>query len=558
MKSLSLLSQDKKAHRIALYIRVSTEEQAENPEGSIRNQEDRLRDMVKLKNQIEGGNFGEVTGVYRDVLSGKDTNRPQLQRLLGAIARQEVDLILVTELSRLSRNMRDFAEMWELMRAKGCGIYSLRENFDTTTAAGEMVLYTIANIAQFERRQTAERISANFAARAQRGLYNGGPVPLGYKRDPEKVGYLLINEDEAEIVRKAFEVFIKEESLSKAARWLNDNGYRFNRARDGGGKSRLGVFTFSSLPRILRNKTYIGIKSFAQNGKPCEAKAVWPALISEATFHRAQELMEKYYGKPKVDQAKKYPFILSGVIKCGECGDPLVGRSAHGRYNRYAYYDHGWAARKQHLVKDKDAICRCNPRRISAPSAESAIWKAVLDILNKPSIQADLLEKAAKIFESGSENLELMRYKKKNDQLNSQLQSLAERLSQLPANVPAEPIYKQMSRIDVERQENSNTLSKLERDNSHGSEQVVHLQTYRTFLEGVRSMSGKLCSDNPGLTQAIIRKLVHKIQVSPAGFTVHYYVGNDHIRRKIESESVGEKNLVGGSTSLTNGGGGGS
>ena len=93
MKSLSLLPQHKKAYRIALYIRVSTEEQAESPEGSIRNQEDRLRETIKLKNHIESGSFGDVTGVYRDVLSGKDTNRPQLQRLLGTFGDPSADRI---------------------------------------------------------------------------------------------------------------------------------------------------------------------------------------------------------------------------------------------------------------------------------------------------------------------------------------------------------------------------------------------------------------------------------------------------------------------------------
>jgi site-specific DNA recombinase len=181
----------KPAHKIALYIRVSTEEQAENPEGSIRNQEERLRETVKLKNHIDG-NFGEITNVYKDVLSGKDANRPQLQKLLTAIRQKEVSLVMVSELSRLSRNMRDFSEMWELMRSCECGILSLRENFDTTTAAGEMVLYTIANIAQFERRQTAERITANFVSRARRGLYNGGPVPLGYRIDQENKGRLVV------------------------------------------------------------------------------------------------------------------------------------------------------------------------------------------------------------------------------------------------------------------------------------------------------------------------------------------------------------------------------
>ena len=169
--------------KIALYIRVSTEEQAENPEGSIRNQEDRLRQAVEYKNTH--ANFGKICGVYTDAgISAKDMRRPKLQELLRAIRQKEIDLVMVTELSRLSRNSRDFIEMWDMMRAHGCRFTSLREDFDTTNAAGELVLFQLMNLAQFERRQTSERVEANIAARAARGLYNGGPVPVGYKSIP--------------------------------------------------------------------------------------------------------------------------------------------------------------------------------------------------------------------------------------------------------------------------------------------------------------------------------------------------------------------------------------
>lgn len=200
------MNKKKTLQKIGLYIRVSTEEQASNPEGSIKSQEQRLRAHVDLKNMEAP--FGEVAQVFIDrARSGKDTNRPELQRLLKTIVSKDVTMVMVTELSRLSRSIKDFSEMWELMRSHGCEFQSLREQFDTTSAAGEMVIYTIANIAQFERRQTSERISANFLARAERGLYNGGAVPMGYEMDPEKKGYLKIIEKEAKVIKEVFKTF---------------------------------------------------------------------------------------------------------------------------------------------------------------------------------------------------------------------------------------------------------------------------------------------------------------------------------------------------------------
>ena len=110
-------------------------EQAENPEGSIRNQEMRLREYVKLKNLMEP--FGEIVSLHSDPgVSAKDMNRPGFQKMLAAIERHEVDLVLVTELSRFSRSTKDFANLQEFLEDHDCKFMSIRENFDTSGAAG--------------------------------------------------------------------------------------------------------------------------------------------------------------------------------------------------------------------------------------------------------------------------------------------------------------------------------------------------------------------------------------------------------------------------------------
>lgn len=131
-------------YKIALYIRASTEEQSINPEGTIKNQEDRLRGFITQKNSQE--NFGKTVSVFVDrAKSGKDFNRPELRNLIKAIESGEVNLVLVTELSRLSRSVKDFAGLWDLMREHKCSFMSLRESFDTTNAAGEMMIFSIMN-----------------------------------------------------------------------------------------------------------------------------------------------------------------------------------------------------------------------------------------------------------------------------------------------------------------------------------------------------------------------------------------------------------------------------
>lgn len=151
-----------------------------NPDGSIKSQEQRLRAHKDLKNV--DGLFGEVTQVYVNrAKSGKVTKRSEPQRLLIAIAAKEVTFVMVSEISRSSRSFKYLCQIWELMQGHGCQFQSLREQFDKSTAAGEMVLFTVANIAQFERRQIPVRVKVNLLARAKRGLSNGGSIPLGYR-----------------------------------------------------------------------------------------------------------------------------------------------------------------------------------------------------------------------------------------------------------------------------------------------------------------------------------------------------------------------------------------
>ncbi|MEW6058274.1 MAG: recombinase family protein [Bdellovibrionota bacterium] len=161
---------------------------------------------------------------------------------------------------------------------------------------------------------TDKRVSVNIQARASRGLYNGGPVPLGYKLIPEKHGYLAIEEDQAQIVRTAFQAFLKEGSISLAAKWLNANGYRYKRQMEGGGTApRLGHFTATNLHYILRNPSYAGIKVYRDHGEEKEAKAVWEAIIDPDTFQRVQSQLTKNYRRKRPHTETRYPFLIAGI-----------------------------------------------------------------------------------------------------------------------------------------------------------------------------------------------------------------------------------------------------
>lgn len=121
--------------RVGCYLRVSTEEQARIQEGSLVSQRKRLEEYVGHENRKNAG-WGSIVEVYCDEgLSAKDMNRPEFQRLLNDVKHGRVNVVLATELSRLSRSNKDFANLWEFFKEHDTKIITLREGFGMAACA---------------------------------------------------------------------------------------------------------------------------------------------------------------------------------------------------------------------------------------------------------------------------------------------------------------------------------------------------------------------------------------------------------------------------------------
>jgi site-specific DNA recombinase len=517
MKRLNQKSQS--PHKIALYIRVSTEEQASNPEGSIKSQEHRLRAHVDLKNM--DGLVGEVTQVYVDrAKSGKDTKRSELQKLLAAIAAKEVTFVMVTEISRLSRSLKDFCQIWELMQRHGCQFQSLREQFDTSTAAGEMVLFTVANIAQFERRQISERVKANLLARAKRGLSNGGSIPLGYTHDPVQRGNLQIVEHEAVIVRAMFDALLQHGTLAGAGQALNQMRFNIPSKRRGGGACpRLSFFTCGGLNAVMKNLTYTGYRSYAEAGETKIVKAIWEPIIDRDTFYRAQAILAANYRRDKRNRANRYPYLLSGLVHCGECGDSMLGKSANGNSGKVPYYEHGWSIRKNAFNPDAKITC-ANPKRIQAKLVEPAVWQIAIDLLEDDRIAKDLWAAAQEAQNAHSSDAEFKRLRGRLDIIKRQLEATAEHLTKLPPEMSPMPIFEQMKKLELEKSELQAELNELSAYQTLNP--PVEFSDYTSLLQKIRH---GLDGADDALKARIVTTLIKGIEILPASIRVHYRMG---------------------------------
>ena len=284
-------------------------------------------------------------------VSGKDAFRSkEFQRLFEDIRLKRVNVILAGSLDRVSRSVKDFQHLLEVLTKEEVELISLKETLDTSTAHGRFFVNLMASLAELERDRTAERNSATTLSRADRGLWNGGML-LGYDLG-ERKGSLVVNEREAEIVRSAFETYLQTGSILKTVTTLNDRGFRTKGYSSRRGKTHPPKrFWYTSMRWLLCNPAYIAKKEVNKKkrnldqSKLPESKryrivdANWPSILSKETFDKVQLLLGENLrsGHNRAD-TKKHVYLLQGLVTCGKCTGHMEGRSGTGRLGEKHYY----------------------------------------------------------------------------------------------------------------------------------------------------------------------------------------------------------------------------
>lgn len=187
---------------IAIYARQSVEKE----------------DSISIESQIEMCEYearGEEYVVYKDKgFSGKDTNRPEFQKMMKDIksGKKGITKVIVYKLDRISRSILDFSTMMDTFSKLKVEFSSATERFDTSTPMGRAMLNICITFAQLERETTQQRVRDNYIARSQKGFYMGGPVPMGFKRvdvtiDGIKTAMYEQIPEEVEVVKKIYEMY---------------------------------------------------------------------------------------------------------------------------------------------------------------------------------------------------------------------------------------------------------------------------------------------------------------------------------------------------------------
>jgi DNA invertase Pin-like site-specific DNA recombinase len=317
-----------KPFRCAIYTRISTDQGLDQEFNSLDAQYD--ASSAYIKSQVHAG-WMLIKARYDDGgYSGGSTDRPNLQKLLDDVRARKVDVIVVYKVDRLTRSLADFAKLVELFDTHGVSFVSVTQQFNTTTSMGRLTLNVLLSFAQFEREVTSERIRDKIAASKRKGLWVGGPLPLGYEM---KDGKIAVVEDEAEQVRLIYRRYLELSGVNALVRDLKERNIRTKKRLLTSGATRGGIpFERGSLFYLLRNRFYIGEVRYRGDILPGEQ----PPIMECALFDAAQQkLTDQWTAQTSVRNPNDH--LLTGLL-FDDAGYPMTPTHATKAGIRYRYY----------------------------------------------------------------------------------------------------------------------------------------------------------------------------------------------------------------------------
>ena len=313
------------------------------------------------KNLIEREDKNANVVVFKDRgYSGKNTDRPELQKLLDEIERENIEKVVVYKLDRISRNIVDFYNLYDFMQKHKCAFFSVKDNFDTASPMGRLLMGILINFAQMERENIQVRVQDSYYMRAESdGRYLGGRTPYGFKLAKDKNGISTLKADkDMEIVKLIYQKYAYDSnsSLHKIVRYLHEE--------KGIVKSARAIKIILSNPiyvkadeRLYNYYKALGVEFLNDkedwNGiNACQVlnktdqsqrKSVmkdkdewkvfitnWKGEIDSRTFLMCQERLSENVALSRDNTPKGKFGELSGLVKCKKCGRAIKVKGKYG------------------------------------------------------------------------------------------------------------------------------------------------------------------------------------------------------------------------------------
>jgi site-specific DNA recombinase len=479
-----------KPERVALYLRVSSEEQRKA--GTIETQLEVLRDYAKREGL-------EVVGEYPDDgVSGltKFHKRPAGRRLLADAGGVKAEAVLVYRLDRLGRSNLRILDAIDRLREAGATVRSIKEGIDTGTREGALQVHMLGFAAEIERGAIEER-TRDGLHRALRDGRQPGVVPFGYsvERNGDGQDSFVIVPEEAEIVRGIISSIASGATLYSEAKRLNEAGIASPGRRYSGDTSRRsrGRWTPETIRSLVRQSAYAGIHRAHTTSGVIERPV--PAIVDPKVHARALEQLRANRHRSGELRKNGRKYLLTGIIRCGECGRPCVGRAVSSKGRKYAYYTCTSNRAPRHPATRHPAP------NVNAEWIESQVWSDVKRFLQNPG---EVLERVREQRADKGERAEL---EARRNALQKRVANIEAEITNLfasiAAGVSARRVAPQISEREQSIEHIGEMIAEIEAEIAEADAEQARAESTAAYLN---TLAKRLAEVEADTTEAFARR----------------------------------------------------
>ena len=351
---------------------------------SSRQREESIEGQVKECRAFAARNGYKVVEVYADrAISGRTTNRPEFQRMINDSASKLFKIVLVYTFDRFARDSYASAMYKHKLAGNGVRVVSINERTDDSPA-GTLMERVFEGFAEYYSLELGMKAKRGMRTNAEKGIYPAAS-PFGYTKDKE-TGKLVPVPEEAQALKKVFEMAAHNATFVDIARFLNGLGFRPPIATKHG-------FSYMSVLRVLRNPIVIDKLVWSdvtiENYNNCR-------IVSDELFYAVQTRLKNSRRRGRMNTSKSVEYTLSGKVFCALCGKPMTGSSGTSRTGEKHYYYRCSGTDRRNKV--------CNMPSISRDLLEDGIKQQVISVLQNDDVLRLIAEEATKIYNESAEN----------------------------------------------------------------------------------------------------------------------------------------------------------
>ena len=429
---------NREGKKCILYPRVSTEMQVEGY--SLDGQKNSLKRFAEREEM-------QIVGIYEDAgKSGKSIEgRPAFKRMLSDIQEGlDVDYVLVYKLSRFGRNAADILNSLEFIQSYGVNLLCIEEGIDSSQTSGKLLISVLSAVAEIERENILEQTMNGRREKARQGKWNGGPAPYGYSLKDDT---LVIEEDEAEIVRTIFDKFVHTNmGYTGIAKYLNLQGIKKMPRK----KTDIEEFSAHFIKILLDNPVYCGKIAYGRRTRKkvkgtkadykvvnkqdfCLVDGLHEGIVDEELWAKAHDKRETTGVKSVSKYGKDRAHLLTGIIKCPKCGSGMYANRVcwtkkDGTYKEVMYY--ACSRNKQERGRSCDYSANLKKTDI-----EPLVIEFIKELVQDEHFAAEIKKKIGLQVDTSKIDTEIHNYETKLKEVEINKARLEREIDSLPIDV---------------------------------------------------------------------------------------------------------------------------